>query len=138
LSRGAGRGRRVCAAAWRAEGVEGIVALTLKWLSSCVGWVFEVRGANSDLCLCWNSPLRLLYGLPFPGTNQSDASGKRRSSVYCGRNPEPPLGVSKYPRSQGRNTCKFCNHQRASSPRLLCTQSSASTFRGRGTGCFLS
>lgn len=32
----------------------------------------------------------------FPGVNQSDAPGERRSPVYCGANPESPLGVSKY------------------------------------------
>lgn len=82
------------------------IAAKLTWLSSCVGWFFEVLSASSDLCVYAGIlPLRLLYGLLYfiPGINQPNASGKRRSSVYRGRNPEPPLGVSKYLRSQGRN-----------------------------------
>jgi hypothetical protein len=95
------------------------------WLASCPsGWAamlaFEFciyAGITLFLLLCGLPPLPSLPFLPFVGVNQSNASGKRWSSLYCGRNSESPLGVSKYPHSQGTSESVLCGQQHAS---LLC------------------
>lgn len=81
-----------------------IIAFQFRWLSGVGRSLKHLVQTPLSVCMLELPPFfsfRTLSLCFFPGINQPNASGKRGSSVYCGTNPESPLGVSKYPHPLG-------------------------------------